>query len=487
MINTNIDGKVRNSTKWTMLTEFLSKIISPITGMLLARLLTPEAFGIMASIMVVTSFAEIFADAGFQKYFIQHEFYDEDEKRKCFNAALWTSCIISGFIWLIIALFSYQIAELLGTSEVSEGIKVAGLGLVLNSYNGMQSALFKRSFQFKLLFKLRMILSIVPLVITIPMAFFGAGFWALIFGMLAQQSVTCIVQAYYTDLKIELKIDFIILKKMLSFSLWTLLESITIWFSTYGGMFFIGVLLSNYYLGIYRGIMSIWGAIFGVITAAIMPVLFVALSRLQNDLYNYKRIFYDMQRKISLFLFPLGGLLFIFPDLAVEILLGEQWHEGDFLFGAWSLTSSFSILINSMASEALRAKGMPRLSAFSQMFHFPVLWLALWYGAKIGFDAVVLGMCASSLWLDVVKIIMLRQALGFSLRRIIDNIFNGAVPVGIAGALAWHLRQVWEVYGIFAIVSVMIIFLVCYLLLILIRHDNRQLLMEGMVFLQRKL
>ena len=61
-----VNEKVRRSFKWTFATEFLSKLIVPVTGMVLARILSPSAFGVVASILVATSFAEIFADAGFQ-------------------------------------------------------------------------------------------------------------------------------------------------------------------------------------------------------------------------------------------------------------------------------------------------------------------------------------------------------------------------------------------------------------------------------------
>ena len=322
-----IKDKVRSATKWTLLTEFMAKIITPITGMILARLLTPESFGVMASIMVVTSFAEIFADAGFQKYFVQHEFFDELEKRRCFGTAIMTSCLIALVIWLFLVCFSKEIAIQLGTVEIADGIKVAGFALVLTSYNGMQAAIFKRTFQFNLLFRLRIITLLIPLVVTIPMAYMGAGFWALIWGMLVQQGTTCFAQARYTNMPLWQKIDLKRLSQMLSFSIWTLFESITIWFSTYGGMFFVGVLLSSYYLGLYKGILSLSGAAFGIITGAISPVLFSALSRLQNDMSEFRRIFYAVQSKAALALMPLGVLLFVFSDVVIKIILGNQWSE----------------------------------------------------------------------------------------------------------------------------------------------------------------
>ena len=482
-----IKDKVRSATKWTLLTEFMAKIITPITGMILARLLTPESFGVMASIMVVTSFAEIFADAGFQKYFVQHEFFDELEKRRCFGTAIMTSCLIALVIWLFLVCFSKEIAIQLGTVEIADGIKVAGFALVLTSYNGMQAAIFKRTFQFNLLFRLRIITLLIPLVVTIPMAYMGAGFWALIWGMLVQQGTTCFAQARYTNMPLWQEIDLKRLSQMLSFSIWTLFESITIWFSTYGGMFFVGVLLSSYYLGLYKGILSLSGAAFGIITGAISPVLFSALSRLQNDMSEFRRIFYAVQSKAALALMPLGVLLFVFSDVVIKIILGNQWSEGVYFFGVWSLTTVFSILINSLASEALRAKGMPRLSAFSQVLHFPVLWLGLWYGAKFSFDAVALGLCASSFWLDFVKGIMLRQVLGCSVRRMMTGIANAAIPAAIAGFLAWKIRMLLSGHHeSLSIIVAFLIFFLCYMSLILIGKNNRKLVFDGFNFLRSK-
>ena len=102
---TNINKQIGESTKWSSVTEILTKLISPIVNMILARLLAPEAFGVVATISIVISFAEIFTDAGFQKYLIQHEFKDEEELDQSTNVAFWTNLFISIFICIIIFRF----------------------------------------------------------------------------------------------------------------------------------------------------------------------------------------------------------------------------------------------------------------------------------------------------------------------------------------------------------------------------------------------
>ena len=67
----SLSNKIVNATKWSALTEVLSKLITPITSMVMARLLTPEAYGVVATFSIIIALADIFADAGFQKYLIQ--------------------------------------------------------------------------------------------------------------------------------------------------------------------------------------------------------------------------------------------------------------------------------------------------------------------------------------------------------------------------------------------------------------------------------
>ena len=83
----DISKQIGQATKWSSITEIAAKLISPIVNMVLARLLAPEAFGVVATITMVISFAEIFTDAGFQKYIIQHEFADDEELNKSTNVA----------------------------------------------------------------------------------------------------------------------------------------------------------------------------------------------------------------------------------------------------------------------------------------------------------------------------------------------------------------------------------------------------------------
>ena len=113
-MNSSFNSKLISATKWSSLTEIVAKLVTPITSMILARVLAPEIFGIVASVNVVISFCDLFTDAGFQKYIIQHETGDNESIDKYANVAFWTNLFISFSMWGIIAVFAETIASLVG-------------------------------------------------------------------------------------------------------------------------------------------------------------------------------------------------------------------------------------------------------------------------------------------------------------------------------------------------------------------------------------
>jgi PST family polysaccharide transporter len=165
--------------------------------MVLARLLTPDAFGVISTIHMIISFAEIFTDAGFQKYIVQHQFYDEQDQEESVNVAFWSNFTVSLFIWAIIALFCNPLAELVGNPGLGYVIVIACIAIPLASFSSIQMALYRRNLDFKTLFKVKIVGILIPLVITIPLALFLRSFWALLIGILAKDVANAFILTYY--------------------------------------------------------------------------------------------------------------------------------------------------------------------------------------------------------------------------------------------------------------------------------------------------
>lgn len=423
-------SKVVSATKWSAMTEIVAKLVSPITTMVLARLLAPEAFGVLVTAQMVISFAEIFTDAGFQKYIIQHEFDNDDDKYKSTLVAFWSNLIISLTIWLFITVYSSPIARLVGCDGNGLVIAVACVCIPLSAFSSIQMALFKRDFDFRTLFGVRLIGILIPLAVTIPLAFITRSYWALIIGMICLNLSNALLLTIKSKWKPRWYFSIKRFKEMLSFSMWSMLEAVSIWLTSYIDLFIVGTMLSQHYLGLYRTSMSTVAQITSIITAATTPVLFSSLSRLQNDREEFNDMFFKFQKLVGILVIPLGVGIYLFRDLITEILLGNQWLEASGFIGLWGLTSAVTIVLGHYASEVYRAIGKPKLSVLAQWLHIAVLCPVIVIFVNKGFESLCVARSIVRLELVLVQLILMRVAIKMDIGRMFTNI----LPSGLAAS-----------------------------------------------------
>lgn len=395
-----IYAKMLGSLKWSSLTEIFSKLITPVTNMILARLLAPEEFGVLATVTMVISFTDILTDAGFQKYIIQHVFDDEESLDRSTNVAFWSNFVLSMLLWCVIVLFRNPIAAAVGSPGLGHVISIAGVSMPLTSLSTLQMARFRRDFRYKQLFGVRLGALLLPLVVTVPLAALGLGFWSLIIGTIAGNLFNVVCLTLLSSWRPRLYFDFGLLRQMFSYCFWTLMDSLAVWLTTWADAFVIGTYLSDHYLGLYKTSLNTVNGIFALISATVTSVLFVSLSKLQQDKKQMVQLFTSTQRMLAMLIIPMGVGIFLFRDLATGILLGSQWMEAAPIIGCWALASIFRICFVSLNSELYRASGHPKLPFLLQMLDLTILAPACLFGIRMGFWPFV--MLRALLRLDLV-------------------------------------------------------------------------------------
>lgn len=406
--NTNI----LKATGWAFGAEFAAKIVVPITNMILARVLVPEAFGIVVTINMVVSFAEMFTGSSFQKYLIQHEFNDEIELNNSASVAFWANFFISVVALSIIIAFNKKIATLVGSEGYGTGIIVACLALPLTSLSSIYDGINRRKFNFRLLFIIRILVCLVPLLVTLPLALLGFGYWSLIVGTLFGHALRNIIFLLYKRSWFpSFYFDFFELKKMFSFGIWTLLESIISWLITWVDVFFVSSWLNPYYTGLYKTSQSTVSSTLSIITASIQPVLFSHLSRCQNNAIKFKTEYINYVNYTSMFLIPAGVGMFAYSDFITKVLLGDQWLEASDFIGLWALCSALVCLFGELNREAYKAMNKPKVSFYVQLSHLVFIIPICLYAVRLGFTALTIIRPLASLEVIAIHLICTRFVL----------------------------------------------------------------------------
>lgn len=417
-----LNNKIIKATKWSTITEIVAKLITPITSIVLARLLTPEAFGVVATLAMIISFAEIFTDAGFQKYLIQHEFKDEIDRKQSTNVAFWSNLLMSLLIWLFIGMFCEPLATMVGNPGLGHVLTIACVSIPLAAFSSIQIALYKRDFDFKTLFKVRIVGICIPLIVTIPLALWLRNYWALVIGTIASNLVNAVLLTVYSKWKPSLYYSFAKLKEMFSFTIWSMIEAVSIWMTSYIDVFIIGIYLNEYYLGLYKTSITVVGQIMGLVTAATTPILFSSLSRLQTDEKAFQEMFFKFQKLVGMLVIPMGVGIFCFSDL-ITMILGPQWVDASGFIGLWGLTSSITIVLSHYSSEIYRAKGRPRLSVIAQVLHIMVLWPVILIAVKYGFEALYTARSLVRFQGIIVDLLIMWFVIKISALKMLKNVF----------------------------------------------------------------
>lgn len=434
-----LNQKARRAAKWSLLTEVIARVITPMTQLILARLLSPDAFGAVATILMVTSLADMLADGGFQKFLIQRAVKDDQTLGKYANVAFWTSMALALMFFAVIAIFHNSLASFAGNANLGFALAVSSLALPLTVCVSTQTSLFRRAFEYKKVLPIRVGASLAMLAVTVPLAWFGAEHWALIAGILFGQLLQALSLTAMSSWKPRLFYSFRLLREMFSMSGWTLLESMSIWVSAWAGVFIVGNILTSHELGLYRQPVTAVTSMFAVITAATTPILFAALSRLQNEPAQFRQFFFTFQFNVAVFVLPVSIGAFFFRDFLTVAFFGEQWSAAALVFGVWGLSTGFMILFSHYCSEVYRSLGRPEVSLLAQLLYLAVMIPVLYFAALDGFVTLVI---ASGL-VRVVQVVI-NQMLMFRISRIsIIQVFRNLrvplVAVAIMGALAFWL------------------------------------------------
>lgn len=462
--------RAATATRWSTFTEIVAKLISPITNMILARLLTPEAFGVVATINMVVSFADMFTDAGFQKFLIQHDFCDRKALDDNTTVAFWTNLGISLVCWSIISLFREEIASIVGSPGVENVIVIAAISLPLTSFSSIQMARYKRDFDFKTLFYVRIVGVCTPLFVTVPLAVVSHSYWALVVGTIAGNFVNAIILTVRSEWKPRLYYSFSMLKRMFTYSWWVLLESISVWLTSYIGTFVVGAYLSTYYVGIYKTAMTTTNQIISLITSATSAPLFSALSKLQNDDNSFKSVYYKYIQAIGLFIVPLGVGIFLYRNLVTQILLGNQWTEAANFIGLWGLMSSTSLVLGTYCSGIFNAKGKPVLSFASQCLHLVALIPTLVISSQYGFETLYISRSLIRVQFIIIQLIFVKLFFHVSPLLIICNIIPSIICSSVMAIVAIILRQISDTF-VWQLLSVVLCIIVYFLVVKLFFKD----------------
>ncbi len=473
----NNKNDIIGATRWSAMAEVATRLVNPLANIILARVLAPEAFGLVATINIVISFTRLFSETGLQKYVIQHEFKNREDFEVGVSSIFWANFVLSLFLFFIIGGFRNTLANLLGDSSIGLPLVLASVSLLISPFYSIKVALLKREMNFKNVFLARLSSAISIVFVTIPAAILMKSYVAILLGSLTGEIITVVILLKVYPWKPRYTFDKKAFSNMVSFSAWIIVEYLLTWMTTNAGIFIINHNLSTYYSGIYKTSITTVEQIIGLITMATTPVFFSATSRMQNDRDSMIANYLHFITLLSVVIIPIGISIFVFSNTIVGILLGSQWGEAVGFIGLYGICTALFGLLSSQWTSLFEAAGVPKYVVLVQVIYFGVLSALLLYGVKHGFNVVYKCRCIGTLVYVIIELPLIYHVFGVGLKELIKRFlptFINMLPIVVAFFLAKSLYNSNILLDIFIGVIGMII----YVMLALRNNKTREYMQE---------
>jgi O-antigen/teichoic acid export membrane protein len=307
---------------WRFLERVGTQGIQFIVAIVLARLLSPADFGIIALVMVFITIANVFVQSGLNTALIQKK----DADKLDFSTVFYSCLALSGIIYILLFFGAPLIAKFYNNrTELISIIRVLGLMLPIGAFNSIQEAYVVRNMMFKKLFY-RSIGAIIPSgLLGIGCAYYGFGIWALIIQQLSNSLLICIIMWFTINWRPDLSFSIKRWKTLFSFG-WKLLLSALLdtGFNNLQNLI-IGKMFTPAALGYYNRGDQFPKLIVNNINASIQSVMFPSLSLVQDDRPRLKSIVRRSIMTSSFLIMPLMAGLAALAEPIVIVVLGEKW------------------------------------------------------------------------------------------------------------------------------------------------------------------
>jgi O-antigen/teichoic acid export membrane protein len=314
-----IGRKVAKGAIWMVGLKFVERGIGFVSTLILARLLLPADFGLVAMAMAVFAFVEIAGSFGFDLALIRNQ----KAERAQYDSA-WTLQV--GYAILAGAALA---ALAIPTATFFSDPRLQGVMLVLaavalaQGFENIGIVDFRKDFQYGRDFQLMLLKKLISFVVTMVLAYLLRSYWALLGGIVASRVVGVVLS--YTMHPYRPRFDVSQIRSLMGFSQWIVLTRVIAYFGGRGPDFVLGRMLNASSLGLFSVAREVATLPTTELMFPVMRAVYPGLAAVAHDRQALTRSFLQVQGVIVMLTLPAGAAIIVLADPIVRLLLGPNW------------------------------------------------------------------------------------------------------------------------------------------------------------------
>ena len=410
-------NKIFSGFFWKFNEQISSQLVTFIISIVLARILTPKDYGIVALINVFISLADVFVTSGFGSALIQKKDADDVD----FSTIFYISEIFSIVVYMFLFFIAPYIADFYNNTDLTVIVRVLALKLPLSAFNAIQQAYVSKKMLFKKIFISTTVSSIISGIVGIIVAYLGYGIWALVVQYILNTIIISIALFVQLDWHPQLKFSWSSGKPLLSYG-WKIVAT------SFIGTFFnqlrtllLGKMYTPAELAFYNRGQKFPELVSQNIDGTISTVLFPAISEFNDDLSKVKSMIRRSLRISTFIIMPIMFGMAATSKPIILILLTDKWIDSVPYMQYLCIAGAFGTISNTNM-QAISAIGRSDVLLKLELIKKPLYLILLLIGLKISVLAVAYTMLIYTIYSTVINMSPNRKLLNYKFKEQVSDI-----------------------------------------------------------------
>lgn len=316
-------GKIYSSIIWVYGERIIIQLINLLISILLARVLTPYEYGMVAIVMIFINLTDALVVGGFGNSLIQKSKSTEQD----YNSVAWLSILIAILLYILLYFFAPNIAIFYKNNQLILITRILGIKIIFSAFNSIQQAYIQKNMLFKKYFISTFIGTVLSGIISIIMLNFNYGIWILVTQQLISTIVSTVILYYSSEWKLRLEFSINSIKEIWDFSYKMLVSTIVYTLKDNIRQLVISKNFTPSNLAYYNQGIKYPTILVSNTTEALAKIVFPLLSEKQHNIKEMKKIMRFSIRISSFILTPCIIGIFVLSDTFIKVVLTEKWLE----------------------------------------------------------------------------------------------------------------------------------------------------------------
>jgi len=382
VIVVSLRSKAFTGIRWTTLSSVIRALVQIGQISILARLLLPADFGLIAIVMAIMIFFQIFSDAGVSNAIIHYENITQEQLSSLF----WLNMCASACLAILLIALSPMLAYSYQKPVIENLLLFSAAGLVINAFGQQLRVIAQKELRFSQLAKLECSAAISGFISTISLALYGAGIYAIIIGSLVSTTVSSllawlILARGWKPLR-HMRLDEI--RPFTQYGIYMIGNNLVTAFNNQIDILLGMRLLDAQSIGAYSVSKNLSLNVQMMINPIVTNVGLPVMAKAQDSKKALKSVYLQTMRMTASINFPIYIAMYVFSEEIVGIVLGDNWNDAIQLLKIlswWGLLRSIGNPAGSLLYSTGKAKLAFKWNVALLMVIGPVIWVGSLYGA----------------------------------------------------------------------------------------------------------